>query len=315
MELRSKTNKDVVKSDDTLRELIPEYVSECAIYLHKQNEPCMSPMMLKTVAATHQIVETQPMEIIQHAKDATGCSSEKCVLSKLNTPDARKEIATNFKISGPIDNKLLSNINIDGILMQWQKIFTDFHPYNFNMRNYASYSFRQGEIINRPDTLSTVLFSDLYEQGKRCAGCVINSDVYQGGGKHWMALFVDARTQPATVEFFNSSGRAPAMEWISWLVKTQEGLTQLGVEAKIVKSTAIKHQESRSECGLYSLFYIWARLNKVPCEYFLTHPIHDKYMFEFRQHLFADDRRDPNWIENGKFNWEKYQQTVRLDWE
>ena len=297
-----------------ISQLIPEHISECAIYLKKAvDEPCMSNEMVTAVAATHG-VSGSPSEILKSAQSATGCDSERCVLNKLNTDASRREIMITLKIEGPTDAKLLSNINIDAILEQWTRKFHDFHPYNFNMLNYASYSFRQGEVVNRPDTLATMLFSDLYESGKRIAACVINSDKYQGGGKHWMALFVDARSANATVEFFNSSGRAPAPEWISWIVKTQSGLEQLGLNAKIVKSTSIKHQNSRSECGLYSLFYIYARLNNIPYEFFLTHPVDDKHMFEFRQHLFhSGDEKE--WNEGKKFNWNLFQKKVKLEWE
>jgi hypothetical protein len=124
-----------------------------------------------------------------------------------------------------------------------------------------------------------------------------------------MALFADARNSDRwTVEFFNSSGNAPAPEWVSWLVKTKAGMELIldrekkKIPVEIMKVSSIRHQQSRSECGLYSLFYIWARLHNIPPEYFMENPIPDQLMFEFRQHLFEDPKRKTV----KKFDWTAY---------
>jgi hypothetical protein len=239
-----------------------------------------------------------------------------------------------LKIAGPTDVKLLSNVNIDATLQQWAQMYRDFYPYNFHMRNFTSYCYRDGRILHEPDTLATISFTDLYNNdrggsrnsainaGYRCAGCVINTDVYQGPGEHWMALFADARSDNEwTVEFFNSSGNSPAPEWVNWMEKTkvcmENIIAQLTVGSKkspivrMVKSSSIRHQRSRTECGLYSLFYIWARLNKIPVEYFSTNHVPDQLMFEFRQHLFDDPTRPAM----KKFDWDEYTKNTRVRWE
>jgi hypothetical protein len=218
------------------------------------------------------------------------------------------------------------------------------------MLNYASYSYRNGYIVNKPDTLATINFDQLYYgklsivsldqargikpatraalsgQGGSCvkyrrAGCVINTDKYQGPGKHWMALFVDTTTPTWTVEFFNSSGNNPAPEWVNWMEKTKNILERIISSdssdsnkrpvVEIIKSSNQQHQWSRSECGLYSLFYIWARLNHLSVEYFALNTIPDQLMFEFRHHLFHDQSRK----QLKHFNWDKYQSDVKLEWE
>ena len=127
-----------------------------------------------------------------------------------------------------------------------------------------------------------------------------------------MALFADARNpNRATVEFFNSSGRPPVPEWVNWMVKTQIGLKKVGFKnVELVKSSSVEHQASMSECGVYSLYYIWCRLNGVPVETFSECKIPDEKMFEFRQHLFAD----PTATENGVFDWNKFQRVVNIKW-
>ncbi|SIP86074.1 Cysteine protease [Pacmanvirus A23] len=314
--------------DDTVSKLIPEHISECAVYLNKPaGEPCSSEETVQLVSKSLNVTGNSK-EIISAAKEKLGCESERCVLGKL-TPQlgeqrVRHEINTYLKVKGPTDNKLLSNVHIDSTLRQWANIYKDFFPYNFNMLNYASYAYDNGYILNHPDTLATIQFTDLYYgshgDGKKYkrAACIINTDTYQGDGKHWMALFADAsQSDRWTVEFFNSSGNAPAPEWVSWLVKTRTCMEMIldrekkSIPIEIMKVSDIRHQQSRTECGLYSLFYVWARLHGVPPEYFMEKPVPDQLMFEFRQHLFED----PNHKFVGKFNWSEYKNQISVKWE
>lgn len=264
-----------------------------------------------------------PIAVIERAKAVTGCDTESCILKALE-PDLGRaivsgELTNNFTVKGPTDNKLLSNINIDTVMKQYADLFPGFYPYNFNMRNYASYRFRKGYVEASPDSLATVQFSDLYANGYNCCGCVINDDKYQGPGTHWMALFACTRGDEWKVEFFNSSGNGPAPEWVNWLVKTKSQMEDLSeknkksgrVRVEIKNCSVIRHQQSRTECGLYSLFYIFARLNGVPCDYFMQNPVPDQLMFEFRQILFGGEKG----IVGGKFDWDKYRKQVSVAWE
>lgn len=286
---------------------IPTSVSECALYTGKQ-DTCLD----KT--DSDKIITSLGVSDIKSAKEAVGCDTEKCLVKKVKAVlGSRAEVALlQYKIDGPTDNKLLNNVNIDGILNQWALKWKDFYNYNFNMRDYAKHRFHGNGILNEPDSLATVKFAELYKEGFKTCACVINSDLYKNPGEHWMALFADARTPgQATVEFFNSSGGPPAPEWVNWLVKTQTGLRNAGIKkVEIINVCKIRHQDSMSECGVYSLFYIWARLNGVSYEYFLKNTVPDRAMFEFRQHLFAN----PTATEDGKFNWEEFQRQVKVKW-
>ncbi len=310
--------------DKIVSKLIPEHISECALYLGNTQGHCMSDEAANKVGTAIGVIGNAP-DIISAAKSKLGCDTERCVLSKLASKigeeQVRREIITNLKVVGPTDSKLLSNINIDATLKQWSLLKPQFFPFSFNMRNYASYSYQAGRILPQPDTLATIQFTDLYNgtfgTKYNCCGCVINSDTYQGDGKHWMAFFADTRGPEWTVEFFNSSGNAPAPEWINWLEKTKNAMELIiagekrNNSVRIVKASSVRQQSSKSECGVYSLFYIWARIHDVPCEYFTTNRIPDQLMFEFRQHLFEDPGRKIV----KKFNWNEYKNTVKILWE
>lgn len=301
--------------DASLNKLIPDDISDCAIGI--EGPVCTDATSLSKISKSLGIKSTDPEDIIKAAKEKLDCTSEKCVVHKSESALGKQLVSSiielRFKPQGPTDNALLSNVNIDAIMKQWSHIYEDFFPYNFNMRNYASFSFRDGRVLNEPDTLATIQFKDLYigELGKKFTrvGCVINTDVYQGPGKHWMALYADAKTK--TVEFFNSSGNSPSPEYVRWLEKTKIQMESLGMNTSIKNVSTMRHQNSKSECGVYSLFYIYARLNGVPADFFMGGKIPDKWMFHFRQHLFEDPSRAP--VE--KFDWEDYQKKTKIVWE
>jgi hypothetical protein len=299
-----------------LKPFIPQIISECSLIKSGQGATCSSPAVIKQIGNIAGATGcTDDKCIIDHAKTATGCKTEKCVLEKyqndLGPQIVKAEIMNNFKLTGPTDVTWLNNTNIDNTLKQWSVKFTDFYPYNFNMLNYASFSYERGRVVARPDSLATVNPADLFGDGKyKTAGCIINTDIYQGGGKHWMALFVDTRTTPATVEFFNSSANPPAPEYVNWMVKTRTRIEDIVPKVELCNVSVIRHQQSQTECGVYSLFYIWARLNNISYKYFMSTPVPDQVMFEFRQHLFCNSA-----LAGKQFDFKEFCSKVNVKWE
>lgn len=310
--------------DNIITGLIPAGTSECAVWL-QTTAVCSSDAAISMIGKSVG-VGGSPTEVIAAAKEKLSCGTEKCVVERAGLPQqiVRGELALRFKQEGPLSPALLSNINIDGIMAQYSAAFPEFFAYNFHMRDYAKYSFRSGRVVASPDTLATIQFDQLYNRGIRCCGCVINSDIYAGPGKHWMSLFADARGPKWTVEFFNSSGNPPAAEWINWMEKTRGQMEAVmrdessknntnnsSHEPKLVKVSTMRHQDSKSECGVYSLFYIWARLNNVPHEYFGNTRVYDQHMFEFRRQIF----NDPQDTHRGPFVWKEYTARYETRWE
>ena len=95
---------------------------------------------------------------------------------------------------------------------------------------------------------------------------------------------------------------------------TKDGVAntnQNNKQPRILGVYHIRHQQSMTECGLYSLFYIYARLHGVTPEYFMKTPIPDQLMFEFRQNIFSGERG----IIDGKFDWDDYKNRVSVKLE
>ena len=73
-------------------------------------------------------------------------------------------------------------------------------------------------------------------------------------------------------------------KYLENFIKNNSEFSNISVEIIIVSS--LEHQESNTECGLYTLFYIRARLENVPYSRFLEQEIPDENMIEFRKHCF-----------------------------
>lgn len=313
-------------NNPTLDKLIPETVSACSLTAAGSDGVCSSDAAIAAMAkiagntgGTTDDITEQKKKIVADAANALGCSndSELCVISSnefkaiYGTAEAKKEIANNFKINGPTDTSLLNNVNIDKTLKQWEHAFGDtenkFFAYNFNMKNYKEYN----------DTLATVKMRNLYKSGYKTFGCVINSDTYSGRGKHWMALFGDLRGPVWSVEFFNSAGRAPAAEFAEWLISSKQQLEEIIAEEKlnntvtIIKCDSLEHQKSKTECGVYSLYYIYARINGAKPQDFIDTAISDVVCFEFRQHLFYDNSRPAV----STFEFDQFKGSAKVQWE
>jgi hypothetical protein len=206
------------------------------------------------------------------------------------------ELETRFKAPGPRAGKaLLSNYNLDETLRRWARVFPGFYPCPFAMMDFDS----NGDAFGRLDLLAILEGRVHAELGPgvgrvrrptTCFGCVVNTDTSRGPGRHWVAVFVDCRpeSKPWTVEYFDSVGHPPPRPMTSWMERTRARLAdhRTAPAVETVPVTDIDHQESRTECGLYALFYIRRRLEGAPLQAFARQRIPDAAMTAFRRHVF-----------------------------
>jgi hypothetical protein len=253
-----------------------------------------------------------PLNITQYIQTAAGmlhCTSESCVLAH---PDFRRharahgalsavdgDLARRFKPPGPRNEaRALHNFNIDNTLRLWARSeYPQFYPCEFAMMDFD----RTGaplSVVSIVDCLLGRVRVDGVPRVATTFACVVNTDVSSGGGKHWVVVFVDCRARsravPWTVEYFNSSGNAPPAAIRAWTERTRESLAEYrrsttggSVETVVVAQT--RHQRSRTECGVYTLYYVRRRLEGAPYTDFAREIVADATMVEFRTHLFRSD--------------------------
>ncbi len=207
-----------------------------------------------------------------------GCDNELCAVKKLDP----KLVKGYFKVKGPANNdNLLSNFDIDDVLDGWAtSSFPNFYHIYFQMIDFAK---------NRTE-LAKIDVTEMVKENKyNCLGVVLNTDVSTGPGKHWFCMFVDWREKPnVSVEYFNSSGNRPMREVQGWLIATNQYLNTAKFNSKIVMNSIQHQKDSDTECGPYSLYYIWSRLHGVPYTVFDESRITDAQMLEFRKVLFRE---------------------------
>jgi hypothetical protein len=240
------------------------------------------------------------------AKQTLKCDSESCVVSHptfqkfaiknkiASNSELEENLDTRFKIEGPRNSTAwLSNYDIDKTLEDWAFKFEDFFPCPFAMIDFDRmgdplHRYNMHDIYNGKHKKNTIMGT--VKLPCRTFGCAINTDVTAGKGKHWMALFVDMRgSEVWTIEFFNSTGAPPQKSIVNWMKKTKDDLDSkldFKPDAEICIVSSLEHQESNTECGLYTLFYIRARLENIPYARFLEQEIPDENMIEFRKHCF-----------------------------
>jgi len=254
--------------------------------------------------------------IVEHSKKQTDCPTEACVISHPRMAAAlggaaavRAAEERLFVPLGHFDNALaLPDDHIANLLRQWRRTYTDYVPIPFQMIDFA----------DQPrSALRTFDFArELLQGGKRCFSVIINTDKTGGRGKHWFCMFFDFRalsdadvtqlarnaaalpaqralvhrfTRSCTIEYFNSSARAvpyaEIQQFGQQLVKRL--LSELpGINVHFVTAARSRQQYSKSECGMYSLVYIWRRLEGVPFTHFLLWRITDEDMHVARRHFW-----------------------------
>ncbi len=294
--------------------------SECAEDVaHAAGTPCATNRILKTVAAFAASTgaaeppsvsdspllpsaDTPAAEAVRVAAAALGCASESCVLAHpsfrafardvgVSGRDLALELELRYKTQGPRNTlELTSNFNLDGTLQRWARVFPEFYPCPFAMMDFDTH----GDLFGEIDLLAVLdgrVAMDLgpgvgrLARPATCFGCIVNTDTSNNRGKHWVAVFVDCRSSPWSVEYFNSAGAPPPRAMTNWMQKSCARLSERH-ETIVVAVTDLDHQESQTECGLYALYYIRRRLEGTPYSFFFERLVPDAAMTAFRLHVF-----------------------------
>ena len=195
-----------------------------------------------------------------------------------------KEKRERFKPTGAWNStQLLDNNMIDECMEQWSKKY-----------KFYNIPFQMIDFYETGDELSTIDVPKLIKEGYETMGVVLNTDVSTGPGKHWFCLFIDARKLPYTIEYFNSSGSNPPtpvhrrMREIGHDINKAFSLKGSD-RAQVVMANKDELQKSRTECGVWSLIYIYSRLEKKPDDWFKKEGVLDEHMYKFRERLFLNE--------------------------
>ncbi|MGL5934751.1 MAG: Ulp1 family isopeptidase [Cetobacterium sp.] len=266
--------------------------NECAFHLEKKSAFCAPDDIVDKLK--EKFAKEDDDELLDTLKNKFNCDTEVCVLkqpevaSTIGYDKITPLIQDNFKPYGPRDTSWFSNVNIDDVLDQMEKKYTN------KDNKFLHIHYQMIDFEDQKTELAKLCWPDKYEEGYRCFGAVLNTDTSDRSGQHWMAIygsFLDS-DETFTIEYFNSSGSLPMKQISNWMNRIKhEWQPYFRNDRKIetITSTRIVQQEDDHSCGAYSLYYIMSRLAGTPYKWFEHNRIGDENMHEFRKYLFRPE--------------------------
>ena len=220
------------------------------------------------------------------------CSSESCwiknSLFKNNFSD--KEMKNIFAPKQPEDwkknpNEWLSSIEILELMKQYEdayKCFEFIGPTPIDFDEKVAY----GKCVWQE--LCNFDLGEKIKNGIKKIGIIFNLDPHDKSGSHWTAMFINVNLKK--IYYFDSYGDDLTPKRVHVLAeRIQEQSKKLGKKYKFIINKT-RHQYTRSECGMYCLFFIIQMIKDVPFSRF-TKKVGDKYMRRLRNIYFNKTKK------------------------
>ena len=131
--------------------------------------------------------------------------------------------------------------------------------------------------------LSKLNIYDLLKKNKSKIGIIYNLDVSTGPGTHWTAVYID--TKNSEINYYDSYGQEPIEYIKDFLVKIYKKMCSNGKNPIIIYNDR-RHQKGFSECGVFSMNFLFNRLKGLTMYDISNMNITDKEMNDKRKILF-----------------------------
>lgn len=267
-------------------------------YKHKgDGSTCMSQATLEKLKANEKHLNLKkPLDAILAEKgktlDELGLLLDPRIITVLGKDTVVQELHENYKPIGPTDWSLFNNFVEDNVMRHLGKYDPTFLGLDVNLMDFQDYkgSLTRLKIIESSDGGAAILYG-----GKqyKSFGCVMNTlkmagDLTRVG--HWVALFGDFRQKHhCTIEYFNSSGRAAPAELFAWM---KEFAATCPCKCEPLNVSNIQHQHSDTECGIYAIYFITARIVGYSYKCFRNPQttVTDAHVNKFRANMFNDHK-------------------------
>jgi len=198
------------------------------------------------------ISEWSIIEKLLTKKNIKSCDGDElCLFEKLSEQGLinKRRKHKIFKPEYEKPNGGLSNYYINKILHSYSDIFK-------NYIHIGTYPSDVHKLINFKKTLKNN-FNKKKTKNLNFS-IILNTDVYEGNGLHWVSIFIN--TKNSTIEYFDSLGEIPnknIKEILNLIKKTIDSYYESKFKIHYNKT---KHQKGNQECGIYSVYYVIARL-------------------------------------------------------
>ena len=220
-------------------------------------------------------------EVLDEMKRHLSCDTEICVISSqkflqfAKLYDVADILRKYYKPEGPGQTvEWLSNNDIDSVLEQLA----------LKRKTFLHISYQTRDFQQMQTDMAKLDFVEVFNK-YNTFGVVFNTDYSTGRGIHWFAVFGEKKGLNVTLEYFNSSGVSPLPEIQEWLIRTKNELSK-EFNTEIIYVNSVEMQEDDHSCGVYSLSYIWLRLEGAQPKWFSKEDFNDNLMLKMRGRLF-----------------------------
>jgi hypothetical protein len=213
------------------------------------DKTCINKSTIDRLKRIHPDVRDVDSLMLKH-----GCNDDHCLLQKASKPvqeillrDFRPKIPESWKNQ---PNEWLSNEDIFVVLKQYEEACPQFHiigpsPIDFD-------TILDGGSSCVLDDLCRFSIEAEIKRGKTCVAIVFNLDKHDQSGSHWTSMFIDI---PKKRAYYFDSAKNDLPPEVDAFVK------RVAPEFTFV-SNHVQHQQSNTECGMYSLFFVIEMLMK-----------------------------------------------------
>ncbi len=295
-------------------------MSECALNAAPKNGTCLSEAHIQELSGF-----TDEFMNIKNKCDHDNCILD-AIKAPDEVKDKIKREALKISTKKISDDYWLNNTEIDCVMSQYRLKYKgfghgfihmcdleSFEPANVSSFDYTVYPAREIDfgkefahaltrrgIINKPVPGFTSMISTYNNEPLQSYGIICNTDSSKGSGQHWFCIYIstDQKDPEDTskiwirIELFNSAGGGCDNQEFNkfWKKKAMEIADATGLKCTFDEITNIQHQsDNTGNCGSYSLFYIYSRLNHcLPSEFNdPQYKITDYAMLKFRSVCFS----------------------------
>ena len=177
-------------------------------------------------------------------------------------------------------NEWLSSVDIESVMKQYEKYYRCFvflgpSPIDYDVHKLY------GECVW--EELCKFNLSKEIKKNKNKIGVIFNTHPHYKSGEHWISLFINIKKQ--FIIYFDSNGNKPPGKVTKFVNDVKSQGKQLGIDFKYYEND-IEHQETESECGMFSLYFIVEMLKDKNPTYFLENKINDEEVFKLRNKYF-----------------------------
>jgi len=177
-------------------------------------------------------------------------------------------------------NEWLTSIDIENVMHQYERAYPEFKFFGPSPIDFSTIM-TDGMCVW--EELCKFNLKTELDNNKTKMGFIFNTDPHYLGGSHWISMFLNIPQR--TITFFDSVGDKAPSQVKTLMTKIVAQGKRLGINIKR-QSNIISHQNSNTECGMYSLYFIIQSIQ----EHFPIDPLKervpDSEMERFRKVFF-----------------------------